>query len=79
MRTWSVQDAKARFSEVLDACLVEGPQIVTQRDAEVAVLLPVREWHRLPAAAQPSIKQLLLSDHARVDELVPSMPRRLGR
>ncbi len=27
MHTWPVQDAKARFSEFLDACLLEGPSL----------------------------------------------------
>jgi antitoxin Phd len=67
MHTWPVQDAKARFSEFLDACLVEGPQMVTRRGAEAAVLVPVQEWRRLQSAARPSLKQLLLSDQARTD------------
>ena len=29
--SWSVQDAKSRFSELLDTTLAEGPQIVTRR------------------------------------------------
>jgi antitoxin Phd len=71
MHTWPVQDAKARFSEFLDACLVEGPQMVTRRGAEAAVLVPVQEWRRLQAAARPSLKQLLLSDQARSDMILP--------
>ena len=65
MQTWPVQDAKARFSEFLDACLSEGPQLVTRRGMEAAVLVHVDEWRRLSAAARPSLKQLLLSDAAR--------------
>ena len=72
MHTWPVQDAKARFSEFLDACLEEGPQMVTRRGAEAAVLVPVQEWRRLQAAARPSLKQLLLSDQARSDLIVPA-------
>jgi prevent-host-death family protein len=72
MHTWPVQDAKARFSEFLDACLVEGPQMVTRRGAETAVLVPVQEWRRLRSAAQPSLKQLLLSDRARAELNVPA-------
>lgn len=71
MHVWPVQDAKARFSEFLDACVAEGPQMVTRRGAEAAVLVPVQEWRRLQAMARPSIKQLLLSDEARTDMLVP--------
>lgn len=65
MQMWPVQDAKARFSEFLERCLADGPQMVTKRGAEAAVLVPVDEWRRLQAAARPSLKQLLLSDAAR--------------
>ena len=70
MKVWPVQDAKARFSEFLDACLAEGPQMVTRRGAEAAVLVPAAEWKRL-SAARPSLKELLLSDIARTEFLVP--------
>jgi prevent-host-death family protein len=62
MQSWPVQDAKARFSEFLGACIAQGPQMVTKRGAEAAVLVPVAQWHRLQAGARPSLKQLLLSD-----------------
>ncbi|MEO8299267.1 MAG: type II toxin-antitoxin system Phd/YefM family antitoxin [Burkholderiales bacterium] len=71
MHSWPVQDAKARFSEFLDACLSEGPQMVTKRGAEAAVLVPVNEWRRLQSTAKPSLKQLLLSDEVRADLMVP--------
>jgi antitoxin Phd len=72
--TWQVQEAKARFSEMLETALTDGPQAVTKRGEEVAVLVAVEEWRDLQARARPSLKQLLLSDEARTDELVP--PRR---
>jgi prevent-host-death family protein len=56
MNTWPVQDAKSRFSELLDACVNEGPQLVTRRGAETAVLIPIAEWKRLNNAARPSLK-----------------------
>lgn len=71
MHTWPVQDAKARFSEFLEACLQEGPQMVTKRGMEAAVLVPVNEWRRLQTAVRPSLKQLLLCDQARADLNVP--------
>ncbi len=71
MHVWPVQDAKARFSELLDACVTDGPQVVTRRGAETAVLVRIDEWHRLQAAARPSLKQLHLADSARTDMLVP--------
>ena len=72
MQTWPVQDAKTRFSELLETCLTEGPQMVTQRGAEAAVLVPVDEWRRLQASARPSLKQLLLSDQGRAELVLPA-------
>ena len=73
--SWSVQDAKARFSEFLETCLSEGPQIVTKRGTEPAVLVSAQEWRRLQAAAQPGLKALLLSDAGRTDLPVPRRGR----
>lgn len=65
MRKWQLQEAKARFSEFLDASLKEGPQIVTRRGVDAAVLVPVAEWRRLKDAGRPSLKELLLADEPR--------------
>ena len=65
MTPWPVQYAKARFSELLDACQREGPQIVSRRGVDTAVLVPIEEWRRVQAAARPSLKQLLLASEAR--------------
>jgi len=71
MKVWPVQDAKARFSELLDACVNEGPQVVTRRGTETAVLVPIAEWKRLKRAARPSLKDLLMSDVGRADFNLP--------
>jgi len=73
MKTWPVQDAKARFSELLDTCLREGPQIVTKRGTEAAVLMPVADWRRLQHAAPATLKELLLAEEPRME--IP-LPRR---
>lgn len=49
---WQVYDAKARFSELLDAALKDGPQVVTRRGVETAVLVPIGEWKRLNGQAR---------------------------
>jgi antitoxin Phd len=77
MKSWPVQDAKARFSEFLEACIADGPQMVTKRGSATAVLVPVEEWRRLQAAARPSLKELLLSEVGRTDSLTP--PRKIAR
>ncbi len=75
MKSWPVQDAKARFSELLETCLREGPQLVTRRGAEAAVLVPVAEWTRLSRGARPTLKELLLGDFARAELAVPPRGR----
>jgi prevent-host-death family protein len=66
-----VQDAKARFSEFLEASLNEGPQIVTRRGIEAAVLVPFEEWRRLQSSARPTLKELLLAETPRAEIPVP--------
>jgi antitoxin Phd len=72
VRAWPVQDAKARFSEMLETCLREGPQIVTKRGADAAVLVPATDWRRLQRAAKPTLKALLLTNNARGELNVPA-------
>ena len=75
MARWPVQDAKARFSELLETCINEGPQMVTKRGADAAVLVTVQEWQRLQQAARPTLKALLLGDQPRGDLAVPERGR----
>jgi prevent-host-death family protein len=46
-RVWGLQDAKNRFSEVVDKALTEGPQTVTRRGQEVVVVIAKDELARL--------------------------------
>lgn len=68
---WAVQDAKAKFSEFLNACIQNGPQIVTKRGYQTAVLITVDEWIALKSQAKNSLKSLLLSDEARGELVLP--------
>lgn len=72
-KSWPVQDAKARFSEMLETSLRDGPQIVTKRGVETAVLVPIDEWRRLRASAGRTLKELLLADTPKGD--IPIPPR----
>lgn len=65
MKSWPVHDAKARFSELLETCLKEGPQLVTKRGADAAVLVPAGEWRNMQRSARPSLKALLLAPSSR--------------
>ena len=76
---WAVQDAKAKFSELLDRVLAEGPQIVTKRGVEAAVLVPIEEWRRMERMTKPDLKQLLLAPEARTEDLTPPRGRHRHR
>jgi len=79
MKTWPVQDAKARFSEMLEACLKHGPQLVTKRGSDAAVLVPMEEWRRLRGGPVRTLKELLLTDEARGDLAIPPRGRHSRR
>jgi antitoxin Phd len=68
---WPAQDAQAHFSELLEASLTEGPQIVTRRGMEEAVLVPIDQWRRLEQTARPTLKELLLAESPRAEIPVP--------
>ena len=46
---WNVQDANDRFAEMLETSLSDGPQIVTRRGVETAVLVSMEHWRGLTA------------------------------
>ena len=79
MKTWPVQDAKSRFSELLETCLREGPQLVTKRGEKAAVLVPVEEWENLNRARPPTLKEWLLTDFARGELNIPPRGKRRRR
>ncbi len=70
-RTWQMREAKARFGELLRKTLAEGPQIVTYRGVETAVVVPIEQWRRMQRPARRSIKEWLLAPEARTETLVP--------
>jgi prevent-host-death family protein len=43
---WSVAEAKAKFSEVLDKARSDGPQTITRNGREAAVVVSAEEWKR---------------------------------
>lgn len=58
---WQLQDAKNRFSELVSAAQREGPQIVTRRGAEAAVVLSYEDYEKLTRKRRRTIVDVLLS------------------
>ena len=44
---WQLQDAKNKFSEVVDKALKSGPQIITRRGIETAVIISIEDYQKL--------------------------------
>lgn len=59
----TLQDAKNRFSAVVDAALSGHPQQVTRRGKPVVVVLSVEENHRLLAQAQAQAQRESFAAH----------------
>ncbi len=45
-KTWSVADAKAHLSEVIENALHDGPQTITRRGKKAVVVVSAEEWAR---------------------------------
>jgi antitoxin Phd len=72
MASWKLHEAKARFSELLDTAAREGPQVVTRRGEDAAVVVPIDEWRRVQSSARPTLKDFLLGPGPRFDLQLPS-------
>ncbi len=51
MTRWMLQTAKNKFSELIKRARSEGPQLVTKRGDDAAVVLSVEDFLALSAAA----------------------------
>jgi prevent-host-death family protein len=45
-QTWTVAEAKAKFSEIIAKATSEGPQTITRRGRTAAVVVAAEEWQR---------------------------------
>ncbi|MCP4683420.1 MAG: type II toxin-antitoxin system Phd/YefM family antitoxin [Desulfobacterales bacterium] len=61
MRTaWKLQDAKTKFSKVVEDALKIGPQLVTRRGKDAVVVVSAEEYDDL-TSNKPSFKEFLLN------------------
>lgn len=45
-QAWTVAEAKAKFSEVIDRAISDGPQAISRRGRRAAVVVAAEEWER---------------------------------
>ncbi len=68
MKIWQLQDAKNRFSEVVERALREGPQTVTRRGEPVVVVVGYGDY-RKKARPKKSVVEVLRSCPVSAEEL----------
>lgn len=77
---WQLQDAKSKFSEVVERALAQGVQIITRRGRKTVVVMPYAEYERLTRAG--NLAQFLLESPLAGCELLiernQELPREIG-
>jgi prevent-host-death family protein len=68
LHEWPVQEAKARFSELLETA-AKSPQLITKRGERKAVLVSIDEWDRLTSPRKRNIIEILTAPEPRIDDL----------
>ena len=58
--TWKLQDAKAKFSKLVEDALKIGPQLVTRRGKKAVFVVSAKEFEKL-TSSKPSFKEFLLN------------------
>jgi len=76
---WKLEDAKARFSEVVRRARTEGPQHVTVRGQEAVVVIAVEELRRLLPAMAPDPPLVIFLQSLDLSSLDLHRERDLGR
>jgi antitoxin Phd len=76
-REFCSRNVKAGFSELIDETLEHGPQVVTRRGIDTAVVVSVEEWRGLNDQNRQTWKDVLLGDEPRFK--IPLPKRGTGR
>jgi prevent-host-death family protein len=77
--TWTVPEAKAKFSKLLDKANSEGPQRITKHGRTIAVVVAVEEWER-KAERKDNLAEFLTSSPLRGSGLkIRGLPVRLRK
>jgi antitoxin Phd len=61
MATWQLQEAKAKLSEVIDTAEKKGPQTITRRGVEAAVVVPIDQWRKMQTTSKRTLLEVLQS------------------
>jgi len=77
---WTVAEAKAKFSEVLERAQSEGPQTITRNGRRAAVVVSAGEWER-KTKRKGTLAEFFAASPLRGSGLklkrIPSRPRKI--
>jgi len=79
MTKWQLQDAKSRFSELIDDTIEKGPQVVTRRGVDTAVVVSIDEWKKLKGEKRATWKEVLLGEGPRFEIPFPKRDKAKSR
>jgi prevent-host-death family protein len=49
LQTWQLQEAKNKLSRLIEEAIQSGPQIITRRGTEVAIVISIDEYRKMTA------------------------------
>jgi antitoxin Phd len=75
MRTWQLQEARSRFSELVSAALARGPQRVTRHGKSAVIVVSEADWQEITRKV-PSFGQLLAQCPLAPEDLAKRQPAR---
>jgi prevent-host-death family protein len=84
MRQWQLQEAKARFSQLVERALEGEVQVVTRRGRQAVVVIPYEEYERLQASTKSAWEvfetapRLTQEDLPLARDITPVHPIQLG-
>jgi prevent-host-death family protein len=78
LERWPLQDAKNRFSELVETVLEDGPQVVTRRGVDTVVIVPAATYRSL-TLPKGSLAQFFADSPLRGARLNLSRDADLGR
>ena len=64
MKTWQLQHAKSRLSELIEETRRHGPQAISQRGVRTVVVIPFEEWEKTQEPRKASLLETLRSSPA---------------
>jgi antitoxin Phd len=81
MKTWKLEDAKNRFSEVVRLAVAHEPQRVTRNGRDAVVVISAEDYEQLtaPGTLLEFLQRSPLAEAVRNGELLLERPRDMGR